>query len=385
MARSAPTTLTSGQRKAAVTLALVDGSGSGMVLAVVGVLAAQRFGLTRAGVVFSCGAAGRLLVPSLFWWRQRRPALHPHRDFFVLVAAMVGASVAFMAAAAWQTWPVAAAAAVVFAATNSAVSAAAQAAMPSRAVSHAPLVIVGHALGALAASAAFAIAPTAVVVVATVVTLTQFAEPVLLRNIPLPPLAPTPLGVVVHTGSKGLVLAACTYGPLVVYAPLVAATAGPNWVGPAMAAYALGGLLAPRLDKVIPGGDRWVTVLALGVVGVSAWALATTPVLVLLSRFASAAVLFVAQGRLMRLALHGDLDPQASRPTAVAAVFTGFGVGGALAATPVTALAATLGVPAMAGVLATVTLAAALVSWGLAGRHERRSAASHAPVATSSP
>jgi hypothetical protein len=164
--------------------------------------------------------------------------------------------------------------------------------------------------------------------------------------------------------AQGCALSLFAYGPLVLYAALVKEVASSAWIGGAMAAYAAGALLGPRLARSRPHASGLSAVIALGAVSVGVWVFAFSGVSMVIARFVTGAFAFGAQGRLLRRI--ASMYPGSA---GAMATFAGLGVG-AGASSAITGLSASqLGVQGMGAVLASAGFGCAIL---LAALHRHR-------------
>lgn len=318
------------QTRRAFALALVDGTGTGAHHAATTVLVTQRYGIAAAGVV-ALAATGRLAGMALILRYETRAASEAElaRLFRTLVQVMALASILTIVAAAWAPVWVVLLTGSVWAATNSASSSLAVSAVPREVIRYAPWSLNGAAIGATLVGAAIAASPLAGVIAGVLVELAQLLEPRLARPWSFPAIHGVPLRSVLVSMGRGFTMAALTYGPVLLYAALTTTLVGPVWVGPAMAAYAVGSLCAGRLDQLLPCWRRWPTLLVLAAASLSMWLLAVHPLGLIGGRFVGGALMFAAGGRLLRSALGED---GARTTTKLAATTTGLGIGAGVSA-----------------------------------------------------
>jgi hypothetical protein len=351
-------------RQRVFSLGFLDGTGTGIQIAVVGVVIAERFGLAAAGLVLGVSSLGRFGSPLVFWAMDRHPGVgsgEMHRLFRWAVVGMTVTSLGVVGSAVWLAPWVTVAVGLVWALCNSVSTIIATTAVPDSIHGYGPVTIVGTAVGAWVGAAAIAdgvdggVGGVAAVAVA-VLLLLQLAEVPLIASVTFRSVTQvSPLETVRHAG-KGFAVAVLTYGPVVVYQALTLTIASVEWVGWAMAAYAAGALLAIPVSRRLAGFHTFGGLLLLGAVGVGVWAVALNGPLLLATRFVSGLVLFIAQGRLISIA-YGD-DGKASTAR-LAGSSTGLGIGASVGAVIAARLAADYSVSVMAFALTAATLAAA--------------------------
>lgn len=318
-----------GPSRRVLVLAGVDGVGTGAQNVAVALLLVQRFGIVWASLAIGTATVGRLATPPLVRLLESRPASRdrPHLVFNVAICTMTLSSLAVVALAAWGPLAAVFGFVAVWSAANQVSSTLAVAAVPERVVHFGPFLIAGQAVGALAAVASLEsqLAP----VLLALLLLLQLLEIPLLRDVAFPVVHSETLRDVVPHATRGLFFALLFYGPLTIYAVLATSVASAAWAGWSMAVYAAGGLLAPAVERRLPGRESWPGVLALGTAATATWLFAVSGPAMLAGRFAAGLLLFVAQGRLVRLAL---LGPNGSVSTVrLSGVSTGLGAGAGLA------------------------------------------------------
>ncbi len=349
-------------RKRIFSLAFLDGVGTGIQGVVVGIVVAQRFGLSSAGLVLGLLSLGRFFSPAVFWFVDRHPRMgnkETHRLFQGFIVGMTVMSVAVVLLTFWgEAWMVVLAG-LIWSLCNSSSSIIATSAVPDAISGFGPWSMVGTAAGAFigAWSAGGGDTVTVIAVVALVVVLAlQLLEIPLIASVEFEVVSTASVFETLRHAGKGFILSSLTYGPLIIYPALVVAVASANWVGVAMAAYAAGALVAIPLSRRLTGFNSFAAVLLLGAVGVGVWMFALSGPLIIISRFFSGMILFVAQGRLLRVAYGTNGSVSTAR---LAGSSTGLGVGASVGAIVAAQLAEGFTVTIMAAVLFGVTVVAA--------------------------
>lgn len=320
------------ERSAVLGAVVADGFSTGVFGSLTSVLLAQRFGLTTAGAVVAAGSLGRFPALLLVRWADERGErrLFGVSAFGLLVTLLSASSLAAVAlAAAGPIWGSVVSAAL-FVSFNNATTALVNQRGIRQIVRLGPGGMVGQSAGMFYGSfvlisaawlpllATLALAFAGLAVQQAQVFLLNFggqgsAEAISVRWREL-----------LHPAGGGILLGFLTYGPLLLAPALAVEIASVSWVGPSMAAYAAGALLAPRLDRRLKLGDTPPVLFLLAGIGIGTWMFAWSGPLLLAARVVAGASLFVAQGRFLR-----SVSRERSGSLHIAAASMGLGVGGA--------------------------------------------------------
>jgi hypothetical protein len=351
------------RRWCVVSSTVADGVGTGALFAAALVVVAERHGVVAAGVVAAGAAVGRLV--SLWLSRHLQPHLSsPQRvvsAFSLLVWVMVAASAGVMVAAVWGPLWLVLVLWAVFSASNNLSTAFVNHEGGEFIVQLGPAGMVGQFAGALYGAAVVSAADggwsAGWLVVLGLSFLVQLAQLPLMRSVGFSPSDTVRVawGALRGPFVRGVVLALCAYGHLGLYAALVADVAGAGWVGWSMGAYAAGALCAPWLDRRLGVGRSVPGLFVLASLGAATWVFAVSGVWVVLGRMVAGALLFVAQGRLMRV-----VAADRSGPSGLVAVSVGLGVGMGVAGVWTGVMVGWWGVQWSGLVAAAVTLLAAV-------------------------
>lgn len=348
------------------SLALIDGTGTGIQNAAVGVIAAQRFGIAAAGLVLGLGAAGRFASPVVFWLMDRghgEDDTRTHLLFKWAVTAMTLMSVAVVASSIWSSMWLITIAGIGWSLSNSISTIVATTATPEGITGYGPVSIVGVGVGAWVAALILATQGGSITfagfMILTAILLAQFFEIPLLSSIKFKPVTQAPVRETVRHAGKGIVYASITYGPLMIYQALTVQIASVNWVGWSMLTYAAGALLAIPASRKLTHINKFSTILLFGAAGVGVWMFAVNGPLLLATRFISGFFLFIGQGRLLRLAYESKGKASTSR---LAGASTGLGLGASIGAVVAAELADQYTPFVMAAVLTVAALVTALAA-----------------------
>jgi hypothetical protein len=344
-------------------LFILDGAGTGVHAALLAVIVAQRYSVAAAGLV-GIGYAGRVVALAVArrFDHLRLTSARLASRFSWWCTAMVLVSLTSLACAAVGPVVFALAGNVVYIAANTVTSSLAISLAPDEQARMAPIAITGQVIGAAVATI-YVISPGwPVALLAAVVVLAQLAEPLLLAGFTFPAVHKSSAGNVGSALWHAGLLSFLSYGPLAIYPVLVIMATGPVWVVPAMVIYCAGGLCAARVSAWFPSKVGWPGILLLSAAGVLTWALAINVPGLLIGRFLSGVVLFIAQGQMYRQ-LIGDGTSASISQSSLVAVSLGLGLGCGLGAVVVAPTAQLMGVPAMGCTFAAAGMLCAAVAY----------------------
>jgi hypothetical protein len=334
----------------------INGVGSGGLVAALGVVSAQRYGTATAGLTVAISTLGRFAGVGLMD-RFSRLALSQEAiiaAFFKRVSVMTISQLAVLASTAigplWLTLLLA----VISTSASRLVSLVINTLGKDHVMALGPSFMIGQALGAWIAGVGLLLSSAPLLVIVAAPILVQLLMPSLIARFTFAPLEP-------HSGAKqhllkpmlrGMVFGTLCCGPLPIYAVLVKEVASSAWVGPAMLAYGLGGVLAIRAERLFKAEWSQSTELFLGGLGALSWVIVSNETGAVAARFVAGVTLFIAQGKLLKWAVD-HYGPTGG----ISAATLGVGLGGTLGTYLCALLAHHLSVQLMGLVSGSVALA----------------------------